>query len=192
MAATSSAAPTRISFESCLARRVTDKPRSRAPTFDDFVALPRLLARAVPKEYEDFNGHMNVTGFLRLHDEAALPFMRLIEMGDDYITGRRLTIFDLEHHLRYLTEVMIDAPIAIHARTLARSSKVIHGQWYLLDLGQERLANTFEFLSAHVSLVSRRTTEFPDEVAAGLDAQIAQSADLDWDPPISGALTLRS
>lgn len=168
-----------------------DKQRGRTPTFEDFVALPRLLARDVPNEYEDYNGHMNVTGYLRLHDEAAIPFMDLIGMGGAYIASRRLSVFDLQHHIVYLNEVMIGAPIAIHARTFARTNKVIHGQWYLLDLDEGRLANTLEFLTAHVSLETRRTADFPTEVAAGLDAQISLSGGLAWDPLISGALALR-
>ncbi|HDH03605.1 MAG TPA: hypothetical protein ENH15_05110, partial [Actinobacteria bacterium] len=74
---------------------VTEELSGRAPTFDDLMALPLLLAREVPKEYEDYNGHMNVTGYLCLHDEAALPFMDLIGMGGSYIAERQLSASDL-------------------------------------------------------------------------------------------------
>jgi acyl-CoA thioester hydrolase len=67
----------------------------------------------------------------------------------------------------------------------------MHCQWYLLDRDMERVANTFEFLSAHVSLDTRRTVEFPPDVAGAIDSEIEQCAGLDWDPPLSGALRLR-
>lgn len=164
---------------------------NRPPEFDDLVALPCYLRRTVPEEYGDANGHMNVTGYLRLHDEAAWPFMADKGMGDDYLRDRRMSIFDLEHHLRYVDEVLVGATVEVRVRTLGRTAKVFHAQWYLLDRDNERLANTFEFLTAHVSLDTRRTTEFSPEVADLLDADIAASDAMDWDAPLSGALRLR-
>jgi len=163
----------------------------RPPTYDDLLDLPLYLKREVPEEYGDFNGHMNITGFLRLHDEAARPFMRAVGMDDVYLEEHRFSIFDLEHHLRYLDEVMVGATVAVRGRTIGRTDKVMHGQWYLLDLHRGRLANTFEFLTAHVSLETRRTTEFAPHVAALLDEEIAASDRLDWAAPLSGALRLR-
>lgn len=163
----------------------------REPTFADLRALPLLLERKVPQEYEDFNGHMNISGFMRLHDEASIPFMEKIGMDQGYVAERQLTIFDLEHHLRYYQEVLIGAPIAVHARTFGRTEKLVHGQWYLLDLERGHLSNTFEFVTAHVSLETRRTAPLPAEVAAALDSLIAADARLDWQPPVSGALSLR-
>ena len=67
----------------------------------------------------------------------------------------------------------------------------VTAQWHLLDLDEHRLANTFEFLSAHVSLKTRRTAEFAPEVAAMLDTEIGAADRLAWDAPLSGALRLR-
>lgn len=162
--------------------------RVNLPSFADVSELPSYLETSVPAEYEDANGHMNVTGYLRLHDQAAWPFMAALGMDDAYLADRRSSIFDLEHHLRYVAEMATGDVVRIHGRLIARSAKLLHAQFYLLDRTNEVLSNTLEFVSVHVSLETRRSTPWPDDVAAALDDLIAAHAGLAWDPPVSGAL----
>ena len=142
----------------------------------------------MPADYEDANGHMNVSGYLLLHDRAAWPFMASLGMDSAYLDEARMSIFDLEHHLRYLSELEVGDRISVHARLIARSDKLLHAQFYLLDRDREVLSNTLEFVSVHVSLATRRSTPWPDTIVANLDAALAEVDSLDWEPPLSGAL----
>ena len=161
------------------------------PTVEQVTDLPRHLERRVPKEYEDANGHMNISGYLLLHNEASWPFMASLGIDASYLSERRMSLFDVEHHLRYLGEMNPDDRLAVHGRVVDRTDKLLHGMFFLLDLTKHRLANTFEFVSAHVSLDVRRTVPFPAEVAERLDVAIDSQRELAWDAPLSGALGLR-
>lgn len=161
------------------------------PSFVQIAALPRFLERPVPAEYEDANGHMNISGYLLLHNEASWPFMASVGIDDHYLTEQRMSIFDVEHHLKYLGELGTADEIAIHGTVVERNEKLLHGMFFLVDLVTERLSNTFEFVSAHVSLASRTSVPFPDHVAEALDAMVAAYRELGWQVPLSGTMGLR-
>ena len=161
------------------------------PTVEQIEALPMFYQSTVPAEYEDANGHLNISGYLVIHNEASWPFMASLGMDRAYVEERRRSIFDLEHHLRYLWEMVTGSPFRVHGSVVARNEKLLHSMFFLVDDATGRLSNTFEFVSAHVSLESRRSEPFPSEVAAAIDRQVALSRSLDWPLPLSGALGLK-
>lgn len=164
--------------------------RTVFPEFTELAALPLYLEAPVPHQFEDANGHLNVTGYLHLHDQAGWEFLRTIGVDADYRTIRKLSFFDLEHHIRYLAEVGRGDHVAVHGRLIGRTAKLLHGQFFMLDTGHRVLSSTFEFLSIHMSLETRRSAPWPDDVAENLDALIGAHTALAWDPPLSGAMGL--
>jgi len=161
------------------------------PTIAQIEDLPLFYKSTVPAEFEDLNGHLNISGYMVVHNEASWPFMTSIGIDVDYIERRKMSIFDLEHHLRYLAEMTTGSQLRVHGAVADRSEKVLHGMFFLVDDAEHRLANTFEFVSAHVSLESRRSIPFPAEIAAALDNHRALARSLGWALPLSGALGLR-
>lgn len=158
------------------------------PSLEQVRDLPLLLEAVVGREFEDANGHLNVTGYLALHDRAAWPW--LADLGlDPTSSGSSFGIMDLEHHLRYLAEVHVGDRVAVHGRLLSRADRRIHGQWFLVNLTQERLANTFEFVSIHVDLERRRAAAFEPATARRIDDQI-RAGERDWPAPVSGIFDL--
>lgn len=90
------------------------------------------------------------------------------------------------NHLRCLAEVHVGDRVAVHSRLLARSTKTMHGFWFLLNLTRREAANTLEFVSVHVDLDERRASPFPDDVADALDRLIADHRALPWKSPACG------
>ena len=163
-------------------------PRPHVPALEQVLDLPCLLEATVTDEHEDANGHLNVTGYLALHDRAAWPWLAglgLDPRSSDHPRG----IMDLEHHLRYLAEVHVGDEVAVHGQLLERDERRIHGIWYLVDLTRAQVANTFEFVSVHVDLERRRAAPFDPETAERLDAMVASDR-RDWPAPLSGTMGL--
>lgn len=158
------------------------------PTLAETMGLPLLLEAVVTDEHEDANGHLNVIGYLALHDQAGWPWLRTLGI-DPSSSHRPRGIMDLEHHLRYLNEVHVHDHVAIHGQLLERTQRRVHGIWYLVNRTREQLANTLEFVCVHVDLDQRRAAPFDPDTAAALDSQIADAA-RDWSPPVSGTMGL--
>ena len=43
----------------------------------------------------------------------------------------------------------------------------------------------------HIDMESRRTADWPEDVAAAIDRRVAADADLPWQPALSGSMSLR-
>jgi acyl-CoA thioester hydrolase len=163
--------------------------RPQFPTVEQVTQLPLMMKKVIPPEYEDINGHVNIKHYLGLHDEAGWYFFALIGLDETYFTERRNGLFDLEHHLHYVAELHVGDEVAIYARMLARTAKRMHGIWFIVNETRNQLSNTFEFVTSHADLTARRTSPFPNDVAASIDAVIAEHAKLTWDAPLCGVMS---
>lgn len=146
---------------------------SRTLRAEDMAGFEPSLVLTVPSEFEDYNGHVNIRHYFALHARAGDPAFEILGIDDAYREVQGLSVFSMEHRIRYLDEVMVGHDVAVYVRFLARSAKVVHGFQLLFDTTTGALANTFEFVEGHVSLTERRTVPWSDEVAARLDAEIA-------------------
>lgn len=160
--------------------------------FDQMVALPAVLEDTVTTEFIDLNGHMNIRHYLEYGAVGADSICRGIGMDETYRSRRRLGVFTAEHHLRYYRELREGEKFSVHVRFLERTDKALHAVSMLLDRTNERLACTLEIVMVHVAMDSRRATPLPADIAAGLDGEIARSANLDWPAPLCGAMGVRS
>ena len=162
-------------------------PPANRPTFEQVRALPELHSRVVPPEFEDFNGHMSIAHHMGIQNEAGPKFLEAMGLTQAHLAERRTSIFDAEHHLLYMGEVMIGDEVAVHGRMLDRSEKAVHGIAFLLNLTREEVASTLEWVSIHVDLDSRRPTPWADDIAAAIDEALAADA-VDWEPPLCGSM----
>ncbi|MEJ7635080.1 thioesterase family protein [Aeromicrobium sp.] len=161
------------------------------PTYAQVLELPETIRRTVPVEYLDENDHMNIGRYLEVAAEAVWFRYTAIGMGQAYIDERRLTTFTVEHHLRYLSELRLGDDFSVHVRPIERSAKALHSMAFVLDRTRERLAFTFEDMLVHVGMDTRRTQDFPDDIATALDGTIAAAAGLDWHAPVCGVMGIR-
>ena len=74
---------------------------------------------------------------------------------------------------------------------IGRSERAAHVLVYLLDDSHQRLSYVMEEIFLHVEMDTRRTSPWPDDVAAALDKRIAEDTDLPWAASLSGSMHLR-
>ncbi|MDO9456438.1 thioesterase family protein [Nocardioides sp.] len=158
------------------------------PDIDQVRSLPAHFEMTVPDDYIDENGHMNITKYFELG--AWAPWQRISELGagEDYITERALSFFTVEHHIRYLGELRLGEPLSVRPALVARTGKALHAIAFVIDESRDKIACTMEVLYVHVSMETRRSVEIPDDVAAGLDGEIAERT---WALGAATGLTLR-
>ncbi|MEP9383231.1 thioesterase family protein [Nocardioides sp. KR10-350] len=160
------------------------------PTYSaaDIVGLVPAMTIVMPPEYEDHNGHVNVRHYYDLHMRAADVAFEEWGIDPDYLRRTNRSVFSVEHHIAYLSEVVVGDRVSLYVRLFARSAKVVHGMSVLVDDTSGLVANTVEFVEAHVDLTSRRASPFGDDVAAALDEAIAAHSALPWSLPLAGRM----
>lgn len=147
---------------------------------DDLSRPIQTVARAVPLDWTDYNGHMTEARYLQAFGEATDRMMALIGCDDAYITAGR-SFFTAETHIRHLDEALAGTAIRIDTQVLAGAGKkmhLFHRMW-----ADDRLLATGEHMLIHVSLETRRACDPEPHVAETLARIAAAHADL----PCEGA-----
>jgi acyl-CoA thioester hydrolase len=161
------------------------------PTFDQVLELPAQIVRHVPAEYIDENGHMNIGRYLLLGGSAL--WQRCIDelgMPESYIADRGLSTFTAEHHLTYYAEILEGEEVSVHVRLIDRSDKTFHAISLIVNRDRQQVACVVEAMLVHMDMTTRRPTDFPDDVAALLDAALTSDA-VEWPAPLSGSIGVR-
>ena len=153
-----------------------DKSRPQDAVQLDEARPLRLVDRAVPLHWTDYNGHMNEAKYLQVFGDATDRFMEVIGCDADYIAAGQ-SFFTAETHIRHLDEVHAGARVHVDTICLGAGPRKMH-LFHSLYEG-ERLLATGEHMLIHVSLETRRAAEAGGELARRLDRVARAHAALD-------------
>lgn len=161
------------------------------PNYDAVAMLPASLEQSVPVAFEDINGHLNIRHYVGIASEGLDE--SLVELGIPQMwpISAGQACFTAEHHMIYLAEVKTGDKISVRVRMLGRSDRAAHVLVYLLDETHQRVSYVMEEIFLHVDMEDRRTSPWPDDIAAAFDQRIKEHQALAWDAPTSGSMALR-
>lgn len=159
------------------------------PTIEQIQELPAEHRQAVPADYIDRLGHMNVQWYFHLFGVGAMKLMNAIGYTDESIDTRRIGCFVLTQTIRYIAEAREGDIISIHSRVLGRSEKKLHHMHFMVNETRQNLAATLEALNIHADLTQRRSAPFPEDIAENIDCLLEQHNLLDWEAPVAGAMS---
>ncbi len=145
-------------------RRVNNLPE----TLDDIADLTApvtTVARAIPLDWTDYNGHMNEARYLQAFGDATDKLMALVGCDADYIASGG-SYFTAETHIRHLDEVHAGTRIRIDSQVVEGAGKKLHLFHWMYD--GDRLLATGEHMLIHVSLETRKASVPDDRVAVPL------------------------
>lgn len=133
------------------------------------------VARAVPIDWLDYNGHMTESRYLQAFADATDRLMEIVGCDLDYIaTGG--SFFTAETHIRHIDETHLGARIEVRTRVLMAEGKKMH-LWHEMFAGDTLLA-TGEHILIHVSLETRRPSIPSDEIVTNLAMICAAQAEM--------------
>ena len=160
------------------------------PTYEQLVELPAWAEQPVPVAFEDVNGHLNVRHYTGIASEGLDESLVSCGIPQNW-PAKGHACFSAEHHLVYLAEMRTGDRMSSRVRLLGRSERAAHVLVYLLDESHRQLSFVMEEIFLHIDMGTRRTAPWPEDVAAALDARIAEDARLPWAPDVSGSMSLR-
>jgi acyl-CoA thioester hydrolase len=161
------------------------------PSYEQLIGLPAYAEQFVPVAFEDNNGQLNVRHYLGIGSEGLDESLVGVGIPTNWPTRDGLACLSAEHHLTYLYELRTGDRMSVRVRLLGRSEKAVHALVYVLDETNQRLATVFEEITLCVRLDPRGTEAWPSEIAANLDARIAEHDALPFAAVTSGCLALR-
>ncbi len=139
---------------------------ARQPVAETDITQPiQTVARAVPLDWADYNGHMNEARYLQAFGDATDRFMEIVGCDADYIASGG-SYFTAETHICHLDEVRAGARIRVETQCLLGAGKKMH-LFHRMWEG-DRLLATGEHMLIHVSLETRRASVPAEQIAARL------------------------
>ncbi|MAS08024.1 MAG: carnitine 3-dehydrogenase [Ahrensia sp.] len=143
-------------------------PRRAAQTGEPL----ETIARIVPVDWTDYNGHMNESRYGQVFSDAADAVLATIGAGEDYVAAG-FSFFTVETSIKYLAELHAGSPIRVETVVTEGAGKKLRLSHRLLGTDGAVHA-TGEQLLIHVSLETRRACEPSGAVRDALEA-LAQS-----------------
>jgi acyl-CoA thioester hydrolase len=155
--------------------------RDPAPAF--FSPFVASVMRVEPG-WIDYNGHLNMAYYNVLFDRAVDEVYEVLGLGLSYVETTKHSTLTAEVHVRYLRELLVDAPVRVTFQLLGFDAKRMHYFEQLFHAGEGWLSATSENMALNVNMVAKKTAAFPDHVMERL--ALMQAAH-DLLPPPQGA-----
>ena len=122
-----------------------------------------LKTEKVIKEWTDYNGHMNLSYYILIFDNAAEVMLTKFKMGGDSAQNDKKSTFAVETHTTYDQEVKLGEEVEVHLTYLDHDKKRIHYRVSMFHKEKKYLAATTEVLSLYIDLNRRKVAEFEAE-----------------------------
>jgi acyl-CoA thioester hydrolase len=143
---------------------MTDRAELEAATPAPFVSS---VMRVEPA-WIDYNGHLNMAYYNVLFDRAVDEVYEVLGLGLAYVETTRRSTFTAEVHVRYLRELLVDAPVRVTFHLLGFDAKRMHYFEQLYHAEESWLSATSENMALNVDMLVKKTAAFPDNVMARL------------------------
>jgi acyl-CoA thioester hydrolase len=124
----------------------------------------------IEPQWIDYNGHLNMAYYNVLFDRAIDELWLVLGIGPAYKKARNSSTFTAECHVRYLREIRLGDPVQVSVYLLAADEKRLHTFEGLRHAKEGWLSATSENMSMHVDMGLRKTTPFPPDTRATIDA----------------------
>ena len=122
-----------------------------------------LKTEIVKKEWTDYNGHMNLSYYILIFDNAAEVMLTKFRMGGDSAQSDKKSTFAVETHTTYDQEVKLGEEVEVLLTYLDHDKKRIHYKVSMFHKEKKYLAATTEVLSLYIDLNQRKVAEFEPE-----------------------------
>ncbi|MRG87371.1 thioesterase family protein [Salinibacillus xinjiangensis] len=122
-----------------------------------------IIQNKVPKEWIDYNGHMNDAEYVRAFSWGVDRFMKLIGISDEFREQQKYTIYTMETHVCYLDEMKLGEPFEVYMQLIDYDAKRAHLFYELYGENGKRAATSEQMLMG-IDQTSGKATPFPDEI----------------------------
>jgi acyl-CoA thioester hydrolase len=140
------------------------------------IAFPIVYEASVLPEWIDYNGHMNLAYYVVVFDQATDELYARLGVGIPYRDATGNSCFTVETHTIYEQEVKLGDRLRVHTHMLGADAKRVHYFHEMFHVGEGYRSAVQELMALHVDLNTRRTTPFPPDRHAEIQAALVACA----------------
>ena len=152
----------------------------------------RIAPRAVPAEWIDYNGHMNVAYYTMAFDQSLDVFLeRELGIGERFVASERLGPYALQAHLGYLGELLEGQSFTIEIQLVDADAKRMHVMLVMRNSETGEIAATCEEMLMNVDLKTRKSAPYTDWAQTRIQRLLRDHADLERPVQMGQAIGIR-
>ena len=121
--------------------------------------MPFLHSSEVNPAWIDYNGHMNDAQYSVFVTLANEQFIDSIGMGRDYLESTGKTLYTVEMHIKYLSEVKLENKLEARVHVASNTSKSMNVKTDIYING-EKLAAEAEITYLHYDQNAKKVVDF--------------------------------
>ncbi len=129
----------------------------------------------VRAEWIDYNGHLTEACYVLVFGFATDEAMEALGLGPEYREETGASLYTVEAHVRYLSEVGQGAPLHVKTEVIGVAEKKLQFAHTMFS-GADLIA-TEEILALHVDQTARRSSPLPDTVRSAAQAALVPAPD---------------
>lgn len=126
-----------------------------------------IIQNKVPKEWIDYNGHMNDAEYVRAFSWGVDSFMDDIGLTEDFRDKQQYTMFTLENHVCYLDEMKLGEPFEVQLYMIDYDAKRTHLFFELYGENGKRAATSEQMLMG-IDQSTGKASPFPEGMLANV------------------------
>lgn len=138
----------------------------------------------------DYNGHLNMAYYNVLFDRCVDEGFHLLGMGLDYLKTRNASFYTLEAHVTYLQELHEGDPVRVSFRIHDFDAKRLHAFQEIFHAEKGFCAATSETMHLHVDMGAKKSSPFPPDVLARIEAMHAAHCALPRPPRLGHVIAI--
>ena len=123
--------------------------------------MPFIHSSEVNPAWIDYNGHMNDAQYSVFVTLANEQFIDSIGMGRDYLESTGKTLYTVEMHVKYLSEVKQENKLVARVRVANNTSKSMNVKTDIYING-EKLAAEAEITYLHYDQTAKKVVDFSE------------------------------
>ena len=143
-----------------------EKARRQTPALSSKM---QTVARVIPIDWTDYNGHMNESRYGQVFSDAADGFLQSLGMNEDYVAAGH-SYFTAETNIKYLMETHAGEAIIVDSEVLLAEGKKLKLAHQMKRASDGTLLASAEQFLLHVSLETRSSCAPVGVVAKAIDS----------------------
>ncbi len=144
----------------------------------------------VESQWTDYNGHLNMAYYAVLFDRGAEEMFETFGLGADYVKRTNCTTFTLETHTTYANELKEGEDVRDETQILGADATRVHYVQQMFRGESSYLACVMEVMISHVDMNIHRTSAWPDDIAAKIEAMAKLHAQVPLPPQVGHKIGL--
>jgi acyl-CoA thioester hydrolase len=156
------------------------------------MSWPVFYETPVLRDWIDYNGHMNVAYYLLVFDRGTDGLLDRLGIGAAYQAATRRTVYVVEAHLSYLSEVKEGEKLAVETLLVAADAKRLHFFHRMRRGRGGPPVAAAELLCLHVDQTgeSPKAAPFDEAARRRIAALLAEQQGLERPPQLGRAIGL--